>query len=343
MDMDASPETAAESQDLENVLRAAGADTVICSVVSDDFTAGFILMERSLRHHNPDWTFPIVVIHSEIKPLSELSRAVIREHCDNVYFTTATEDALAPIYDYARNVIGTPERLFPAFALLEILRWSFLKQVIAIDSDVLIRGSLEALRHAPAPLSAVRAFHSERNVPMRFVNTGVMVLNETFLKGFEFDRIREFLGDRTPRPGTGKADQAILNILMHNATLGYIPQRFNYTKRSVLLEMQKRGLEVDDVEAVEAFLEEEDVRILHYVGEKPWQPKVRQREEIYAGMDSLWHRAAEDYGQRSLFQLMDVQRRIWQDRYTVSVRRAQSKNPSSEWAFERLVALNMGM
>lgn len=343
MDMEAIPETVEEPQDLESALRAAGAETVICSVVSDDFAAGFILMERGLRHHNPDWTFPIVVIHSEIKPLSTLSQKVIREHCDNVYFTTATEDAMAPLYDYARNVIGTPDRLFPAFALLEIMRWSFLKQVIAIDSDVLIRGSLEALLHAPAPLSAVRAFHSERNVPMRFVNTGVMVLNETFLKGFEFNRIREFLGDRKPRPGTGKADQAILNILMHNVSLGYIPQRFNYTKRSVLLEMQRREQDVTDSEAVEAFLDDEDVRILHYVGEKPWQPKVRRREEVYAGMDSLWHRAAEDYGQRSLFQLMDLQRRIWQERYTNSVRWAQSKNPSSEMAFERLVAMNMGM
>ncbi|CUH80814.1 Glycosyl transferase family 8 [Tritonibacter multivorans] len=317
--------------------------TVICSVVSDDFAAGFILMERSLRAHNPDWTYPIIAVHSSIKPLSELTKQVIREHCENVHFATTNDVAMEPIYDYAREVIGTPDRLFPAFALLEILRWSFFKRVIAIDSDVLIRGSLEPLLHASAPLSAVRAFHSERNEPMTFVNTGVMVLNETFLKGFEFSRIREFLGDRTPRPGTGKADQAILNILMHNAVLGYLPPRFNYTKRSVMVEMQRRGLDVDDPDAVEAFLDEEDVRIFHYVGEKPWNPKVRQREEAYSAMDAFWHRASEDHGQRSLFQLMDIQRRRWQDRYTTSVRRAQEKKPSNASAFERLVAINMGM
>ena len=68
---------------LELEALAAKEDTVLCSVVSDDFAAGFIVMERSLRRHNPDWTFPIIAVHSSIKPLSELSKAVIREHCDN--------------------------------------------------------------------------------------------------------------------------------------------------------------------------------------------------------------------------------------------------------------------
>lgn len=320
---------------------AAKEDTVLCSVVSDDFAAGFIIMERSLRRHNPDWTFPIIAVHSSIKPLSQLTKAVIREHCDNVHFATTNDVVMAPIYDYARAVIGTPDRLLPAFALLEILRWKFFKRVIAIDSDVIIQGSLEPLLHCPAPLSACRAMDSETNRPMGFVNTGVMVLNSSFMRGFECHRIREFLGDRVPRPGTGKADQAVLNILMHNVTLGYIPGRFNYTKRSLYLDLAARGYSEPVTEEIEAFLEEEDIRILHYVGEKPWNPKVRQREERYEALDALWHRATEDYGHKSLFQLLDMQRRRWHERYTDSVRRAQSLRSTE--AFERQTARNMGM
>ena len=328
---------------LELEALAAKEDTVLCSVVSDDFAAGFIVMERSLRRHNPDWTFPIIAVHSSIKPLSELSKAVIREHCDNVHFATTNDVAMAPVYDYAREVIGTPERLFPAFALLEILRWNFFKRVIAIDSDVIIRGSLEPMLHCPAPLSACRATHSETNRPMGFVNTGVMVLNSSLLRGFEFHRIREFLGPRAPRPGTGKADQAVLNILMHNATLGYMPGRFNYTKRALYLDLAARGCSDPTPEDIEAILEEEDVRILHYVGEKPWNPKVRRREESYGALDVLWHRASEDYGRTSLFQLLGMQRRQWQNRYTDSVRRAQEKQLKSAAAFERQVASYMGL
>ncbi len=328
---------------LELEALAAKEDTVLCSVVSDDFAPGFIVMERSLRRHNPDWTFPIIAVHSSIKPLSELTKSVIRKHCENVHFATTNDVAMAPIYAYAREVIGTPDRLFPAFALLEVLRWSFFKRVIAIDSDVIIRGSLEPLLHCPAPLSACRANHSETNAPMTFVNTGVMVLNSSLLQGFEFHRIPEFLGSRVPRPGTGKADQAVLNILMHNAVLGYLPGRFNYTKRSLYLDMAARGCPTPSSEEIEAFLDEEDIRILHYVGEKPWNPKVRRREERYEALDALWHRATEDFGQTSLFQLLALQRRQWQDRYTESVRRAQEKRPTSEQSFERLVAMNMGM
>lgn len=328
---------------LELEALAAKEDTVLCSVVSDDFAAGFIVMERSLRHHNPDWTFPIIAVHSSIKPVSELTKAVIREHCDNVHFATTNDIAMAPIYEYARDVIGTPERLFPAFALLEVLRWKFFKRVIAIDSDVIIRGSLDPLLYSPAPLAACRATHSETNAPMNFVNTGVMVLNSSLLRGFEFHRVREFLGDRIPRPGTGKADQAILNILMHNVSLGYLPSRFNYTKRALYLDLEARGCSEPTTDDIEALLDDEDVRILHYVGEKPWNPKVRHREERYEALDVLWHRAAEDHGRASLFQLLEMQRRAWQNRYTESVRRAQKKRPTSSRSFERLVATNMGL
>ena len=315
----------------------------MASVVSDDFAAGFILMERSLRAHNPNWTFPLIAVHSSIKPLSLEVMEVIEEHCENVHFASTDDTAMAPIYDYARQVIGTPERLFPAFAVLEMLRWPFFDRVIAIDSDVIVRGSLDPLLYCQAPFSAARARHAENGAPMDFVNTGVMVLNECFLKGFEFSRIPEFLGGRPPRPGTGKADQAILNMLLHNSAMGYIPSRFNYTKRSAMVEIQAAGLDPADPIEVDAFLTEEDIRIFHYVGEKPWNPKIRNREEEYDGMDALWHRDANLFGKKSLFQMLEAQRRRWQSRYTDSVRRAEKKRPTSSAAFEKLVARNMGL
>ena len=304
-------------------------DTVLCSVVSDNFVPGFVMLERSLRATNPDWSFPMRVIYSGLDPLSERSIAVIEEHCDNVEFVMCDPTMIAPVHDYARTVIGTPERLFPAFSILEAFRWSDVDRVIALDSDMLVLGSLDPLLHAARPFNACRAFNSRTNQPASFFNTGVMVLNREILHGFDPNHIVQMLAGRTPRPGTGKADQAILNILFHNEVVGYLPRRFNYTKRSLMSDLGDFAVEPPETsEGVRAFLDERDVRILHFVGEKPWNVKVRDAENDYAMIEGIWQEALYRLGRPGLFAMIEDLRRIWYERFVSSVR--QSRNRKGE-------------
>lgn len=92
-------------------------DTVaLCSVVNDPFVPGFICMERSLRRTNPDWDFPLFVFYEDnICPLSAGSKQLIEKYCDNVRFIGIDVESFAEVFEYARTVIGTPERLMPAF------------------------------------------------------------------------------------------------------------------------------------------------------------------------------------------------------------------------------------
>lgn len=318
--------------------------TVLCSVVSEGFVAGFVVMERTLRHHNPDWDAPLVAIYSEGDPISDRSRAIIREHCDNVHFAVARPRIMAPVHEFARDVIGTPERLWPAFSVLEGLTWRFFDRVIALDCDMIVRGPLDPLLHTGAPFSAVRASHHKTDAPMTFFNTGVMVFNRTLLQGFDVARIPKYIGDRRPRPGTGLADQAILNIVMHNRVVGWLPKRFNLTKRSAMIRLSAEDpAALDDPAAIDAWLEAQDTAIFHYVGEKPWNPKVRASEKAYAAMEALWHDAAARFGKRSLFMQMQEQNRQWADRYTAALPAVQrSAGTLSEAAFEKEMGRAMG-
>lgn len=320
-------------------------NTVLCSVVSDEFVAGFIVMERTLRYHNPDWDAPMVVIHSSENPLSDEARALIHEHCENVHFAVARPAVMAPVHHYARDVIGTPQRLWPAFSILEAMTWSAYDRVIALDSDMIIRGSLEPLLHAAAPFNAVRASHHKTDTPERFFNTGVMVFNRALLLGFDISKIPYYIGNRKPRPGTGLADQAILNLLMPNALVGWLPQRFNFTKRAVAARLQAADPEAfDDPAAIDAWLTARDVRIFHYVGEKPWNSKIRASEKDYAALDMLWHQAAERFCNKSLFMYMQRQSHRWSARYSSSLSRVRQSHPKlSEIAFEKKVARAMGL
>lgn len=302
--------------------------TVLCSVVNDGFTPGFVVMERSLRETNPDWDFPIRVIHSSLNPLSEQSIAVIEDHCDNVEFVLADDRMLRPIHTYAREVIKTPERLFPAFSILEAFQWSDADQVIALDSDMIILGSLEPLRHAVRPFNACRARMTIGNEPAGFFNTGVMVLNRSLLQGFHLWDIPTMLGGRKPKRGTGKADQAILNILFRNEFVGYLPQRFNYTKRSLQFDLERSEIQLPaTTDEIRDFMAARDTRVFHFVGEKPWNPKIKYSELEHEAAEQIWHDAVYRYGKPSLFALLEQLRRQWQKRLVAAVRQSRAEKP----------------
>ncbi|MFZ1415928.1 MAG: glycosyltransferase [Defluviicoccus sp.] len=324
-------------------------DTVaLCSVVNDPFVPGFICMERSLRRTNPDWDFPFFVLYEDnICHLSPESRQLIEKYCENVCFVCIDVESFAEVFEYARTVIGTPERLMPAFFILEAFRLKAFSRVICFDSDILIRGSLAELLITDFPFSAVRAADCVTNEPRSFVNTGLMVIGQTLLQSFDLSAAVESVQDKRPAPGSGKADQAIINMLFDNDSIGYLPRRFNYTKRMLMIEAGALA----DCDAYEAFLTARDVRMFHYVGEKPWNLKVRNAENGYGAIEELWTRELMSFAERDLLVFLDEMRRSWFRRYADAVSscvgrseeggKGGSGNPRD--LFEKQVAKRMGL
>ena len=328
-----------------HIRRPSRAEPAFCSVVTDNFVVGFICMERTLRKTNPELDFPIYVVTSERAPLSAASRDLIRAHCRNVYFHEASNAPLDPVYRYAARVIGTPERLLPAFSILSAFELRMHERVVCLDSDMLICGSLAELFEVDVRFAAVRARDTQTNAPMNFINTGVMVLGSEYLHGFDLAEAIARIGDRPPRPGTGKADQAIINLLFPNEIIHYLPARFNYTKRMLRHEMEPPLENPDDVAS---HLHRNDIRVLHFVGEKPWNPKVRQVETSYQAAEELWREALADIGSPALFQHMDKLNRLWHQRYIEASRLllknySQRRRTPSNTQIEREFARAMGL
>lgn len=320
----------------------------LCSVVNDPFVPGFICMERSLRRTNPDWDFPLHVLYEDnICPLSLESRQIIDKYCENVRFVGIDVESYAEVFEYARTVIGTPERLMPAFFILEAFRFKTFSRVICLDSDILIRGSLAELLITDYPFSAVRAADGVTNEPRSFVNTGLMVIGQPLLQDFDLSAAIQSVRDKRPARGSGKADQAIINMLFDNDSIGYLPRRFNYTKRMLMIEAGALA----DCDAYDAFLTARDVRMFHYVGEKPWNLKVRHAENGYGAIEALWTRELMSFAERDLLVLLDDMRRSWFLRYSQAVSscaevlveggKSGSSNPRD--LFEKQVAKRMGL
>ena len=320
----------------------------LCSVVNDPFVPGFICMERSLRRTNPDWDFPLFVLYEDnICPLSPKSQQLIEKYCENVRFVCIDVESFAEVFAYARTVIGTPERLMPAFFILEAFRFKTFNRVICLDSDILIRGSLAELLITDYPFSAVRAADGVTNEPRSFVNTGLMVIGQPLLQDFDLSAAIQSVRDKRPAPGSGKADQAIINMLFDNDSIGYLPRRFNYTKRMLMIEAGA----LDDCDACDAFLSARDVRMFHYVGEKPWNLKVRNAENGYGAIEALWTRELMSFAERDLLVVLDEMRRSWFRRYADAASACAGKTEEAGKGgsghardlFEKQVAKRMGL
>lgn len=291
-------------------------NVAFASVVNDDFVPGFIVMERTLRRHHPEWNFPIYVIHEPQRcSLSRQSQDVIHASCDNVIFREVNTEDFRSLFAYAAEVIGTPARLLAAFYIFSAFGLREFDRVVCLDSDIIITGSLRELLQVDAPFSAVRAFDANNYAPAGFVNTGVMVLCRDLLQSFSLDNVVAQLGNRLPKRGTGKADQAIINMLFGNSEIFYLPHIFNFTKRSALQYMHAHSI-TDPTELVSIL----DLRVLHYVGEKPWNDKILPSERVYEVLEGLWHKEFAALHTEELDVLMQHLRAEWSQKKAAATR-----------------------
>ena len=281
----------------------------LCSVVSDEFVAGFICMYRTLLVHNPTWVeYPFFIFsHKKNCPLSDKAKALMAEHCEKAIFVEVNNDDYAGIHHYAETVIGTPPRLRAAFYILESFRLQNFDLVVSLDSDMIVLGPLDELLWEKNRFSSVRARDSTTNLPMRFVNTGVMVIGDYYLYPEILKDFTKALKTRPLLKGSGKADQAIINIFFQNETINYLPLKFNFTKRTVfnLLGKEKAA----EASKVRRFLVDRDVRVLHYVGEKPWDTKMVAEEMEYSVIEDIWFHAFYQNANVAAIQWLDRRRR----------------------------------
>lgn len=287
----------------------------LCSAVNDDFAVAYILMIHSFRRENPALRPRLYVIaESGEQFLSAAAREMMLRWCGEIEFVDVDPLSYETVHMHARTTFKTPDRLMPAFYILEAFNHPAERKVLCLDSDMLIFGSLEEVFLAEGSFVAVRARDASTGRPRAFVNTGVMLVDRERMNGLmTTDYVLDAIRDLTPRRGTGLADQAIINLFMPNRRITYLPSIFNYTKRSLLISYLRRHpeneyllkaqCEIGTADEMVACVEEDDIRILHFVGEKPWQIKQRSDERSFAAIDEIWWRElkALDDGELSGF------------------------------------------
>ena len=250
----------------------------LMSVVSEPFVFGAIAMLTSFQRTNPSFRDPIVIVwNSENAPLTEFSRRLIAQEVKGVVFHEVDNSAYEKVFRFAEEIVRTPKRLRAAFYILEAFRCDY-DYVVALDSDMLVLGDLSALFDLDKPFAAARAYDHATDTFLPYFNTGTMVVRRDLPNSVRFEELVDSLNVTEVNRNHGKADQAVLNIALRDREKHYISDRYNFSKR--LIPVTERD--------PEKFLKSRDARILHYLGEKPWNVKVKLKEWQYRRIESLW-------------------------------------------------------
>lgn len=255
--------------------------TTICTVVTDDFVPGFEVMRHSFLEHHADVEHTLVIVHHpELAPLSESNRRDIAERHPGVEFRVVSSGEYGRVNQQRDTVLETPDRLRPAFVILDAFTFDD-DHVVCLDSDLLFLRPAPELFASGDGFAAVPALDHNTGGELGYFNTGVMTIGPSLLGGATYESILSEIELRPEDRSVGKADQAVLNRWFGDEFRS-LPQRLNVTKRFV---------PGDRLAATER-LRRLDAAVLHFVGEKPWNAHQRAAELRYRGAERLWWDAA---------------------------------------------------
>ena len=257
----------------------------LATVVNNNYVEGCICMLTSFLATN-EWFDGHIIIIFERKacPLSAENKNRIISIYPKIIFREAVPRNYQSIWQEASNKIQTPERLYPAFYLLEVFKQrdeeAFDEYTLCLDSDLLVLKDISKLLSIPeGGLQACQAYiyKNGNKEAQPFFNTGVMLIDHQQLGNDAYKSLLLHKIKDNYNPAWGKADQAILNDAIGIDSISLFPETMNITKRKYPNPLGKTNIER------ELF----DINIIHYVGEKPWSmPKV---DEQYSGIEALWH------------------------------------------------------
>lgn len=266
-------------------------ETALCTVLSDAFVPGFAVLAHSLRQHHPGLDLPFIIIHHpELAPLAPSSQEMISQWYPNVRFHEADASGYQIVWANRDGRLRTPDRLKSAFFILEAFSLQGFDRVVTLDSDMICTGDLSPLFTHTATFAATRGTDFEKGGLLDYFNTGVLVIGAPYLTGETYQTLLNHRISSGYEKRKGKADQAILNDYLGPEGFTPLDESYNITKRK---------FPDSSFEKIEDILDDK-MRILHFVGEKPWQLHRTARELNYTKVENFWAdqlRAAMSYDQ----------------------------------------------
>jgi lipopolysaccharide biosynthesis glycosyltransferase len=249
----------------------------LVTVCTENFFAGTMVLLYSFLKHNPWFKGDILVIHDETLPqnacnlLGSFPRIQLRKVSHTL--VKKSKNLIPSFPDF--------ERRLGQFYSLEAFQLKEYERLLFLDSDMVIRGSLEELFHREEDLLVCATASYYKNpkdytardpFSIEKFNAGMMLISKSLLKeslyGEMLSKVSvEFFSAFVPQPSKFRmgneeirltADQLIHNTLLHKKAT-FVSLRYNYRLGLAEKIREREGIGI------------EDSYIVHFTGKKkPW-------------------------------------------------------------------------
>jgi lipopolysaccharide biosynthesis glycosyltransferase len=232
----------------------------LVTLLDDGFYVGFEVFLKSFLAFNPWFSDDFVVIDVG---LSEKTREKMREKYPKMVFFTPKYENYSAV-----NMKITAERLKKTYYTLDVFDLPY-DRIVFMDMDMLILGDLREIFNFAGHIGGVRAYNRNADILQGGINTGLFVVNSEFLNEKTYKRLLEIA-----RPGHNMPDQTVINEAF-KGQISELRKVFNVEKRMINTRRFKNVIE--------------EMRVLHFVGEKPWQKHAPGTLEAgYEPFEKLW-------------------------------------------------------
>lgn len=232
----------------------------LVTLLNELFVKGFKAMLDSLLKSNEWFNLPIIILDENLR---KETKEDLTKRYPNIIFEDVKKDEYNQV-----NFNATSKRLRDTYYKLDIFNIKGFDRLVFIDSDVIILRNIRKLFDCNAPFAAVKGYDSVRDILRRDINSGVFVVNKQYLNEETYKDLLTIV-----QTGHKMPDQKTINIYFQNK-ITFLEKTFNVEKR-MLFSRNFRQI----------FL---NASIIHYVGEKPWDKKVRDMEKQYGPVEQRW-------------------------------------------------------
>lgn len=233
----------------------------LITLLDDAFVIGTVAFLKSLKKHNPWFDMPFVVLDLGLSPKP---KATIESLYDNVRFVPVKKK------NYKRVKFNrTAARLRNTYYTFDVFLRSEYDRVVFIDMDTVVLGDISELWDTKHDFAGCKAYNAGKDTLINTINSGVFSVSKKHLNRRMYERLIAMSAR-----GHSMPDQTVLNNAFRRE-MQYFNKSYNVEKRMLHTKKYIHILE--------------KMRILHFVGSKPWEDvKPNKQEARYGRMEKIW-------------------------------------------------------
>lgn len=257
----------------------------LVTILDNNFAPYFYVFLKSFLENNLWFSGDVVILYNY--DLSFISNENIRQikllYRNIIFKKIETNRYNHTIKEFKSKVSRNFHRFIPSILTLESFNVIGYDKVLYLDSDMLVIGDISELFKIGANIIATRDTSEyirltevkPINDDSIKLNGGFLLLDGNFIKSRNHvDKMLDvFQNIKEPT----FLDQSILNEYLKNFEVCFVSSDFNLLKRCF-----------DDSKSDELKKHLSDIKIIHYVGEKPWMDKQKEFEKNYKAIEKLW-------------------------------------------------------